>query len=510
MAPGVPKQLAVRLPENEEVARLLLEKHRSMLKEGLTDNLSLTLSTAYRNVCAAKEHIRVLKDLLKIKGVGPWVIRLIKNSFPESSPDLSPPKSIAKVKRGKKTKISEHSPDLVCSNSANMSSQEMIHLTSQEQNSYSSEVRTTSNGSGSIILSDSDSDEPYKGNSHFIGSEIFIENRDRPKQKAHSSGSLDMGKGQTSNSGLSNYSVSIPPLSSRGTSELQSSSTTGSAEFTNLDKDNGMSNSILAMPPRLSKEKFLEAYEVVLVLDDRETFGFRGNRVIGNIHSKFHVPVEMKRLPVGDGIWIARHRRSRTEYVLDFVVERKGVTDLVSSIRDSRYKDQKLRLKKCGLRKLIYLVEGDPNPLNASESIKTACLTTEILEGFDVQRTTGYDDTERTYGHLTLSIIDYYSTNFLASANNSRVCLTYDEFVKKCSDPKKLTVSDIFALQLMQVPQVTEETALAVTELYPTLFSLARAYSMLGGDTREQEQMLNKKNKMVNAGASRNILAYLG
>ncbi|KAM0821230.1 hypothetical protein ACQ4PT_009452 [Festuca glaucescens] len=395
MAPGVPKQLGVRLPENEEVARLLLEKHRSMLEKGLTDNLSLTLSTAYRNVCAAKEHIRNLKDLLKIKGVGPWVIRLVKESFPESSPDLSPPKIKAKGKKG---------------------------------------------------------------------------------------------NGWISNFGASDCSVSIPPLSSQGTSVLQPSSTPGSAEFTSLDKDtNGLSNSILAMPPRLCNKKFLEAYEVVLVLDDRETFGF------------------IKRLPVGDGIWIARHRRSRTEYVLDFIVERKGVTDLVSSIRDSRYKDQKLRLKKCGLRKLIYLVEGDPSPLNASESVKTACLTTEILEGFDVQRTTGYLDTEKTYGHLTLSIIDYYSTNFSSRANTSRVCLTYEEFVKKCSDPKKLTVSDIFALQLMQVPQVTEETALAVTELYPTLFSLARAYSMLDGNTCEQEQMLNKKSKMVNTGASRNI-----
>ncbi|KAM0821229.1 hypothetical protein ACQ4PT_009452 [Festuca glaucescens] len=423
MAPGVPKQLGVRLPENEEVARLLLEKHRSMLEKGLTDNLSLTLSTAYRNVCAAKEHIRNLKDLLKIKGVGPWVIRLVKESFPESSPDLSPPKIKAKGKKGKKTKRSEHSPDFVCSSSVNMASQELTQLTSQEQISCSSEIQTT-----------------------------------------------------------------------------------GSAEFTSLDKDtNGLSNSILAMPPRLCNKKFLEAYEVVLVLDDRETFGSHGMRVVSNIHSKFRVPVEIKRLPVGDGIWIARHRRSRTEYVLDFIVERKGVTDLVSSIRDSRYKDQKLRLKKCGLRKLIYLVEGDPSPLNASESVKTACLTTEILEGFDVQRTTGYLDTEKTYGHLTLSIIDYYSTNFSSRANTSRVCLTYEEFVKKCSDPKKLTVSDIFALQLMQVPQVTEETALAVTELYPTLFSLARAYSMLDGNTCEQEQMLNKKSKMVNTGASRNI-----
>lgn len=31
----------------------------------------------------------------------------------------------------------------------------------------------------------------------------------------------------------------------------------------------------------------------------------------------------------------------------------------------------------------------------------------------------------------------------------------------------------------MQVPQVTEEVAMAVLDLFPTLFSLARAYSLL-------------------------------
>jgi len=31
----------------------------------------------------------------------------------------------------------------------------------------------------------------------------------------------------------------------------------------------------------------------------------------------------------------------------------------------------------------------------------------------------------------------------------------------------------------MQVPQVTEEIAMAVLDLFPTLFSLARAYSLL-------------------------------
>jgi crossover junction endonuclease MUS81 len=66
-------------------------------------------------------------------------------------------------------------------------------------------------------------------------------------------------------------------------------------------------------------------------------------------------------------------------------------------------------------------------------------------------------------------------------------------------------VSDVFALQLMQVPQVTEEAALAVIGLYPTLFSLAKAYSMLDGDTHAQEKMLKNKSTLINAGASRNI-----
>uniref|UniRef100_A0A2P2P2Q3 Crossover junction endonuclease MUS81 n=1 Tax=Rhizophora mucronata TaxID=61149 RepID=A0A2P2P2Q3_RHIMU len=59
------------------------------------------------------------------------------------------------------------------------------------------------------------------------------------------------------------------------------------------------------------------------------------------------------------------------------------------------------------------------------------------------------------------------------------ICPSFDEFVNRCEDLDKMTVSDVFAIQLMQVPQVTEEVALAVLDLYPTLLSLAQAYSLL-------------------------------
>ncbi|XP_042450862.1 crossover junction endonuclease MUS81-like [Zingiber officinale] len=85
---------------------------------------------------------------------------------------------------------------------------------------------------------------------------------------------------------------------------------------------------------------------------------------------KSQIPVRC--LPVGDGIWLARGRGCNTEYVLDFIVERKRVDDLCKSIWDNKYRDQKLRLQRCGLQKLIYLVEGDVNSLEVAESIKTA------------------------------------------------------------------------------------------------------------------------------------------
>ncbi|KAF5445944.1 hypothetical protein F2P56_031614 [Juglans regia] len=215
---------------------------------------------------------------------------------------------------------------------------------------------------------------------------------------------------------------------------------------------------VLSMPPLSFGERFEDAYEVTLILDDREQFatqGSRSRRIIENICSQFRIKIE-----------------------------------------------------RCGLKKLIYLVEGDPNSSEAAESIKTACFTTEILEGFDVQRTTGLADTLKKYGYLTQAISHYYKSVLPEDCTKGAgVCPPYDEFVKRCQDLDKVTVSDVFAIQLMQVPQVTEDVAIAVLDLYPTLLSLARAYSLLEGDQSAQEEMLSRQSKdvIINLVASKNI-----
>ncbi|XP_024970898.1 crossover junction endonuclease MUS81 [Cynara cardunculus var. scolymus] len=270
---------------------------------------------------------------------------------------------------------------------------------------------------------------------------------------------------------------------------------------------------VLSMPPLMFGERFVDIYEVVLILDDREKFTkeSRSRNLLENLRKHLKIPIEVRRLPVGDGIWIARHKHLGSEYVLDFIVERKNVNDLRSSIRDNRYKEQKVRILRSGLKRLIYLVEGNPNTCEGAESIKTACMTTEILEGFDVQRTNDLVDTLHKYGHLTRSIIEYYkSLGNEAQNQDFPVCPPFDQFIKRCQELDQMTVSDVFAIQLMQVPQVTEDVAIAVLDLYPTVLSLSRAYSNLDGDISAQEELLKKQSKNVISGvASRNIFQFI-
>lgn len=41
--------------------------------------------------------------------------------------------------------------------------------------------------------------------------------------------------------------------------------------------------------------------------------------------------------------------------ILDYVVERKKADDLISSMHDGRYKEQKFRLKNSGFKTIYYL-----------------------------------------------------------------------------------------------------------------------------------------------------------
>jgi hypothetical protein len=135
-------------------------------------------------------------------------------------------------------------------------------------------------------------------------------------------------------------------------------------------------------------------FDVVLLIDQRERSGRKDAAFMVEKLSKQGLPCEARSLSVGDFMFVARHCSSpqshqpssasssgvpSAEVVLDCLVERKRVSDLVSSIRDGRYHEQRARLKKTQLKRILYIIEGPVTqeavhglPLATVESVLTS------------------------------------------------------------------------------------------------------------------------------------------
>ncbi|KAI3838807.1 hypothetical protein MKW92_020225 [Papaver armeniacum] len=542
-------QKQVVCSENEELVLFLKKKRQEMVEtEGISERLDSTLCKAYSNVCSTKTRIKTLKEFSQIKGVGKWILKISQEFFEMDSGTSEPEE---RMQQGKKTKGNRRY--LPQKNSVayallitlyrgtlegvkSMRKQQLIDAA--EASGLSRVPIMPEKGRGIPTQIGSSGREWYSGWScmkTLLRKGLVIKSSCPAKYALTQEGVKvaleclsrcglvdcnDLGTSKKdSNKSFLNESVlksdeEVIVLSND--SNTQEKSIVVPVEVAEKLNGTHANMNAIRMPPLKFGERFKDVYNVILILDDREQFAktnkwARSKKIIENMGSEFQIRVEVRHLPIGDAIWIARDKHLKYEFVLDCIVERKEVDDFCMSIRDSRYKDQKLRLLRCGFKKLIYLVEGDPNFAEAAEVIKTACFTTEIQEGFDVQRTTGLLDTLRKYGYLTQAITRYYREKVCNdTVKRSGTCPSFDEFIRKCEDLEKVTVGDIFGIQLMQVPQVTEEIALAVIDLYPTVISLARAYYFLEGNVQAQEEMLKRQsNNLISESASRGIFQLI-
>ncbi|XP_017985058.1 PREDICTED: crossover junction endonuclease MUS81 isoform X1 [Theobroma cacao] len=630
------KSRRVMCPENDGLANYLLQKRQELAEkpQGIKENTDMTLSKAYNNICKAQHPIKTLKDLNDIKGVGKWILVLMRSYFDNGSGSSEPEdvttKGTCKKTKGNRRYLPQknsvayallitlyretadgnefmHKQDLIDAAEASGLSRAPIapdkgkgrpsQFGSSSRDWYSgwscmsilikkgfvaksscpAKYMLTPEGKEAAreCLMKSKMEDPLENLvnverfsqpemqnaciEEFVHSDsvreeanataafrqkksidVPLDSLEKCTRMGYSEGQVHCAFAEVSETSKNKEISSLWPAvlcrlredqvygqeDRMGFQSTRMDLTDDGGDVPNVFTLRACSSSrpssegldaninILSIPPLSFGERFEDVYEVILILDDREHFtsqGARSKKMIEKICSEFKIKINVRRLPIGDGIWIARHKHLFKEYVLDFIVERKKVDDLRFSIRDNRYRDQKLRLLRSGLKKLIYLVEGDPNSSEAAESIKTACFTTEILEGFDVQRTSGLHDTLRKYAYLTRAITQYYKLHLPEDQSRcTGVCPSFDEFILRCQELDKMTVSDVFAIQLMQVPQVTEEVAIAVVDLYPTLVSLAHAYSLLEGDVCAQEEMLRKQsNNVVTSAASKNIFRFV-
>ncbi|CAK7918380.1 crossover junction endonuclease Mus81p [[Candida] anglica] len=130
-------------------------------------------------------------------------------------------------------------------------------------------------------------------------------------------------------------------------------------------------------------------YDIVLVIDTREVRSQTERDFFQKRLEALGVTCEVEALSVGDGVWLARHKQTGRQVVLNYIFERKRIDDLAFSIRDGRFQEQKVRLKMAAMKHVYYIVEeasGIDQMAVPGESIQTAISMTMTASQFYLRK----------------------------------------------------------------------------------------------------------------------------
>ncbi|XP_047241145.1 crossover junction endonuclease MUS81 isoform X1 [Girardinichthys multiradiatus] len=263
-------------------------------------------------------------------------------------------------------------------------------------------------------------------------------------------------------------------------------------------------------------------YDIILCVDFIETTG-------GSHHRKQELVKELQRngvnfdvrkLNVGDFLWVAREKVTPVpgqlrapagrELVLDYIIERKRMDDLCGSIIDGRFREQKFRLKRCGLHRPIYLVEGSSSSaahLSLPEmTLQQAIINTQVVDGFFVKRVQDVRESAAYLTVMTRYLTKLYQNRTLICRSRelegdvtsdeeergipSRSLISFAEFNHGAVKNKCQTVREVFARQLMQISGLSGDKAAAILGQYSTPYSLLAAYERCGSEA-EKEKLLS-------------------
>ena len=265
-------------------------------------------------------------------------------------------------------------------------------------------------------------------------------------------------------------------------------------------------------------------FTVKLVLDVREVRAKSDRDYIQNELTTKGVSPIMRALALGDILWVAKLHNSELlsslgadgdEVLLDWIVERKRLDDLISSIKDSRYDEQKFRLLRSGVKNVVYLIEEFTMHADHfqkyEEMVESAIASTQVVNGFFIKKTQKMDDSIRYLARMTMMLKGIYEnkhlqvipTNVITSQNylpllnhirekepGSDYHITYGAFASLASKSDSLTLRDVYLKMLMCTRGVTGEKALEIQKRWKTPAEFVQAYEMCGTGEHGRKQKM--------------------
>lgn len=194
----------------------------------------------------------------------------------------------------------------------------------------------------------------------------------------------------------------------------------------------------------------IEEQNIQVVIDCREKKNNRDRAFFQGYFSSKGIPNQTRYLNVGDFVWL------KNERVIDVIVERKQTSDLVSSISDGRFREQKNRLKNLGFT-VFYLIEN----MKVEESRKSyanRCLLEVRMHGFILLETESIQETA-----LVLENIDRTVRN-----NENQTPVSYGSFLNE-GNKNNIKVRDMLLVCLLSVRGMSRSSAIALCDKYQTL-----------------------------------------
>ncbi|XP_028040924.1 crossover junction endonuclease MUS81 isoform X2 [Bombyx mandarina] len=262
-------------------------------------------------------------------------------------------------------------------------------------------------------------------------------------------------------------------------------------ESSNQDQDTPGSSSACSLEDTLSniaKEFPKGSFDVILLIDKNETSGLSKKNDPTMVQFKKFPDLkhEYRSLKVGDFLWIARHRVNNEELVLPYIIERKRMDDLGASIKDGRFHEQKFRLKKCGLKHVLYLIENYGKNKHVGlplQALRQALANTKVQDGFKIHMTDSLTHSTRFLAMMTKRLTLEFKDQSLVGCNHEQSptkLMTYEYFSKTSMKTKKMSVMETFVKMLVQLKGMSLEKALAVTNKFKTLRCIIEAYKQCG------------------------------
>jgi len=162
---------------------------------------------------------------------------------------------------------------------------------------------------------------------------------------------------------------------------------------------------------------------------------------------------------------------------LDTVVERKATSDFIATLRDGRhYHSQKARLRRCGLPRAVYLVEGSVERWqHAAERrrMRLELAKIEVVDGLLTHRTRGTADTMAFLATAVRRLAHACSATSGAELQAAGALSTFGAFCARTCPARSSSAE--FACMLLSLDGMTAPKIERLVRSYPTARAVGEA-----------------------------------